>query len=394
MSTPSNPVQANQVQLFAADKAAQAALRNAAITQILNINSQTIYPTSQNVLNITPRNVGIIKRFWVEITGTITNTHATDTATLTDIGLANILSNVTFYDLNNNLRINTSGVHLSLLSALKRRRPLGGTAQYNTADGNNVSTMFNVGPATWGVFQAPATIAANGGTGNYRAVFEVPLEYDNSDMRGAVFANVVNSTMNLQLTLNQNPISAAGSDETFAVYSGATGTHTNSTITVYQEHYDQFNVANLPTIALSTVYELKASTFKGMTPAQDFPMAFANFRDFLSVCSIYNNSGSSGGRANGSDINTWALTTANYTNIFKYGPLTSALLTQNHLSDGLPAGTYYFDFRQKPIWTTQYGNTELVVNPSTAGANAYAYTMWEALALQNTLVGGASLAAG
>src|ERR1700722_12680488 len=78
------------------------------------IFNQTIFPPSNPVLNVVPRNVGLIKRFVVEVTGTLNNTSGT-VAQLTDFGLANLLQTVQFTDLNNNVRINTQGNHLSLL---------------------------------------------------------------------------------------------------------------------------------------------------------------------------------------------------------------------------------------------------------------------------------------
>ena len=69
-------------------------LTSKALTMIQNIFAGTVYPPANPVIqNLTPRNVGIIKKFVVEIVGTITNTDGADTLTLTDTGLANLLSN-------------------------------------------------------------------------------------------------------------------------------------------------------------------------------------------------------------------------------------------------------------------------------------------------------------
>lgn len=371
-------------------------LLSKATRMIQNVLTTTVFPVSQPTINVLPQNVGIITRFVIEIVATVNNNGAT-TATLTDTGLANLLQNVTLYDLQNNLRINTRGLHLHLLSVAKRRRPFAGTAQWNTPDGDNLSQMLNVPPATWPVFQSPQTIPT-GENATLRAVFEVPLAYSDHDLRGAIFANVVNTQMNLQITFNPNIFAAAGSDETYAVFSGSTGTFVSAQINIYQEFLDQLpQGANgqflLPTISLNTVYELKQTHFMAIGTGNDFPFAFTNFRDFFSVFIIYNNSGGAAGRALGTDINYWSLTTANFTNIFKYGPLFNQMLAREVIGADLPIGTYYFSFRSHPVWTTQFGNQQINLNASVAGASAYADVYWEDMGIMSTLSGGSSLAA-
>lgn len=394
------PTGAGQNPGVLSDSQATKILTSKALTMRQNIYSATVAPPSNpTISNLIPRNVGIVKRFIIEILATLTN-GSTGTATLTDGGLANLISNVTFYDLNNNLRINTTGLHLHLLSIVKRRRPFAATANWNTVDTtttNNVSQMLNVPPALWPVFQAPATIAAST-PATVRAVFEVPLAYSDEDLRGAIFANVINSTMNLQITLNTNAMVGAG-DYTYAVYQGSAGTFTSAVVNVYQEYLDQLpsdprtGQLILPQTSLATVYELKNTNLQAITQNQDFPIPFANFRSFLSAFAIYNNNGAANGRALGTDINYWSLSTANFTNIFKYDPLYNVMLSREIVMSDFPAGFYYFSFRKQPIWTTQYGNQQINLNASNVNSGAYCQVMWEDMALQNTLSGGASLPA-
>ena len=74
-----------------------------------------------SVITIQLRNVGLVKRLVVEIAATI-SAGATSVQTLSALGLANLISNVTFIDLGNNTRINSTGWHLNLVSSVKRRR--------------------------------------------------------------------------------------------------------------------------------------------------------------------------------------------------------------------------------------------------------------------------------
>lgn len=385
-----SPQQLNQIQ--------RQAVLSQSLEMIQLVQSITLNPTQNNVYSVQPRYVGLIKKFYVEVIATLTN-GATATATLTDTAIPNLLSNVQLIDLSNNVRINTTGLHLALLASAKRRHQFGATSDFNQVSTNNRSQMTNVPPASWPIFTAPPTIAANA-AGTVRGVFEVPLAYSDDDLRGAIYANVVNATMNLQLTFNLNSMVAANVDQTLAVYNGSAGTFTSVTVNVYQVYLDQLPIANgrvvLPTLDLSTVYELKNTVFTGMTAGIDFPIPYTNFRDFMSTFVIYNNAGaaSSSGRAFGSDMNYLTIQSANFTNIIKYGPLTNQLINRGIEMSDTPAGIYYFSHRKKPISTTQYGNIELVLNPSTAGAAAYASVYWEDMALLNTLTQAGSLAAG
>jgi hypothetical protein len=366
-----------------------------AVTMRQTIYSATVFPPSNNTisLNTAVRNVGIIKRFVVEIVATLTNNSGA-TATLTDFGLSNLISNVTLYDFNNNLRINTDGKHLTMVSGAKRKTPFGACGRWNdsAASGTNISSMLNVPVASWGVFQAPQTIAASA-SATVRAVFEIPVAYSDHDLRGAIYAGIVNSQMNPIITLNANAFTN-GADTTNAVYSGNAGVFTSAAVTVTQEYLDQIPSQGgkllLPPTDLSTVYELKNTTFQSITPNRDFPIPFTNFRSFLSAIMIWNNNGGNG-RAFGTDVNYWSRQTANFTNIFQYDPFYNALLTREIIGSELPAGAYLFSFRQQPIITTQYGNQQLNLNASTASAGNYIIAYWEDMALQNTLQGSASL---
>lgn len=359
------------------------------MTQV--ISSQTVDPTKVTQINIVPRNVGLLKKFIIEISGTAKNNDAANDATLNDIGLCNILSNITFTDLNNNTRIQTTGAHLHFINNAKERKAF---AEPMVAD-------FDAAATTWPIIVAPATVAKAGGTAAYRMVYEVPIAYSDHDLRGAIYMNVVNATAQLQFTLNQaGAFAAAATDDTNAIWDGASPGVLDSgagiKVVVTQVYLDQLPVTKngviLPVLDLATVYELKSSNFSGMTAGTDFPFPYANFRDFLSTLLIYNNDGKT--RVTGTDINYLALQSANFTNIWKVNPLLAAQFANKAMNVGLPKGTYYFDSRRKPISTTQYGNMELINNPITAAAGAYAFVGWEDFALINTLQRATSLPGG
>lgn len=330
---------------------------------VQQIFSTSVDPNSQPVLNIQPRNVGLILGFIVEVSGTVEN-GATDTATRTGLGTANLIKNVTFSDLNNVQRINTAGWHIAMLNSARQGFGFGGAYQPNLpmAFGDN-----------WKPFEAPASLAA-AATGNVKHTFHIPLSYSPQDLRGAIYAAVVNATMNLQITIaNDNDLFVGSSNIVNAVYSGnANGAWDGPvTVTVYQVYLDQLPMQNgmpiLPLLDLNTVYDLKITTQSGVVANKDFPVSYANFREFLSTTPIFDN----GDVFNsGSDVEYWSLTAANSFNLFKVGPDIAALEARQTFMADPPPGVYYFDHRRRPINTISFGNMELNLNAKTVNPGA------------------------
>lgn len=358
-----------------------------AIKKTQEIHSVSFDPAQQNVFNIAPRNAGLILGFWVEVSATVTEQ---DTGTLapTPWGPSNLLSRIQFTDLNNNVRINTTGWHINSLNSAKNRSPF---LAPQTLTGYPIDYGANFG----NLIAAPSI--AQEGTETVKMMYWVPLAYSSLDLRGSVYAGVVNATMNLQLVFNRDGFRAAtGANAVNAVYQGAgTIAFDEAEIKVYQVYYDQLPVSNagpvLPMIDLATIYELKDTVLTGLSVSADFPIPYANFRDFLSTTLIYDN----GTQLNdGTDINYLALQAANYVNIFKVAPNVVKAWERQNIRDDFPSGTYYIDTRDKPVSTVMFGNMELIVNPSVVNANARCLVGWESFALLNQITTAASLSAG
>lgn len=386
MPTPQElALQAQQLNL-----AARSLVIASGVERVQQIFSSTFNPASANLVNVNPRLVGLIKGFWVKVTATVNNGSG-NAITPTDFNIMNTLSQITFTDLQNNVRIQTTGWHLNAINSIKARRIYGSAS-------TNASQDCPIGyGANWAVDSATASIA-NGGTGTITKWYYVPLAYSDTDLRGAIYAGVINATMQLGLTVNPTPGVNTASDSTLAIYLGTTGatsvTLNPVTITVYQHYMDQLPVGQngliLPQIDLSTIYELKNTIVNSMVANQDFPVQYSNFRDFLSTIPVYYNGTA---RVVGADVSYWALQSANLTNLWKEEPNLAALRTRNHLGFDLPKGMYYFGSRDKPISTVQYGNMELILNAITAGAGAYMLIGYEDFAILNTVTGAGSLAA-
>lgn len=395
-----SPAQLNQY--------ARSAIKARAVPMLQSIFS-TVYGAAANttdvsatqpVVNVIPRNVGLIRGFWVKIVAVINN-QSGETATLSDFGPANLLSQIQFNDLNNNTRIQTTGWHVDFVNSIKARRPFGTSLVRTTG----FDDPINYGSNFAGTISAPATIATGASAANSTITmwWYVPLSYSPDDLRGSVYANVVNATMQLNLTFNRSPFVLATADSTSAIYTLAAGATVSSavvsqaTVTVYQDYLDQLPVGQqgviLPILDLATIYELKNTIMTAIPQAQDFPVQYANFRDFLSTIAVYVNTAATGARTGGTDTNYWALQSANFTNIWKLEPGLIATRTRNHLQTDMPPGCYYFGSREKPISTTQYGNMQLVLNTILSGAGAYMLLGYEDLALVQTLSMAGSLAA-
>lgn len=372
-------------QLAAQNAAARSVVLQSSVRMIQNIASLTVTPSQQNILNVVPRNVGLTLGFLVKVTAGVTN-GATNTANLTGFGVANLLSSVTYTDLQNINRVQTTGYHLAMLNSARQGFIFGGTyaSGIPMGYGNN-----------YGAFSGPSTIAG-AGTATLQGYWYVPLAYSSNDLSGAVYTNVVNAAQNLQIVLNQTPFVGA-TDPLNAVYSGnAGGDYTNTvTVTVYQIYRDQIPFQNgvpiLPIQDLNIVYDLKNTTLTGISANQDFPFAYPNMRRFLSTFAVYDNGGTFN---SGSDVNYWSLEAANSTMLFKLDPITAALFARQTFMTDPPPGVYYFDHRDKPIETITFGNMTLNLNASTVNSNASEIVLTEAFQQVNQIPYAASLSIG
>jgi len=345
-------------------------------------------PIVNNTQAIQLRNVGMVKRLIVEVTGTVAAT-AAETQNLTKWGLANIFSNINVTDLSNYQRINTAGWHLYALSSLRRQMAYG-AAYLNDAPVAMGSNMR--------VNDGPQTVNAGTGAQNFRMFYELPLAYSDVDLRGAIYSAVVNATWQLQFTVNPNFFIANNGDPTLGVYqssSGQLGTLSNVVVTVYQVYLDQLPFVNgqpvLPYFDIATGYLITNTNMTALTVGQDFPIQFPNFRQILSTTFLYDN----GGQQNpGTDLNYIGIQAANLVFLYKTDPFTLGLKIRNTIGDDYPAGAYVMETRMQPINTTTYGNMQLVLNPSLVNANANVLIGWEMFGIINQVAGmGGSLAA-
>jgi hypothetical protein len=342
-----------------------------------------------SVITIQLRNVGLVKRLVVEFSATVT-AGATSVQTLTPLGLANLISNITFVDLGNNTRVNSTGWHLNLLSSVKRRRVFGAAYQSDTPNGygnNNNRVMF-----------APATIAATTSS-PIKFILEIPFVKNNHDLRGAIFADVTNAVMQVQITLNPQMFVSSTADPTLAMYQSAgTDLASLSAVTVQcnQNYLDQLPrnpqtaAPILPALDLGTAYLLNNTAGGLPTVNQDNGYAFVNARSYESVAVVYDNNGTL--NINGVDLNYLAVTSANFTNLLRWDGMMAVIAERDIIGDDFPKGTRYLDFRHRPINTDQYGNMQLIINPSSVLGSAATFLFgWESFGIIGQINQGGSL---
>lgn len=352
--------------------------------------TQQIYQTTivpvygqQQVINVPIVNVGLISKFYVQVSTVVTNPSAGATLTRGSFGPFSTFSLIQYTDPATNQRIATPGWHLAAVTARRHRRVPG---QALTSDS---PTGFG---ATMAPIAAPATIAVNT-AGTVACMYEVPLALGRNSLKGAVFAGAVFATQQLQLTFNPN-FAQNSADPLQAVYTGASNANPPTfatTVTVFQEYWDQFPLGLLNALSpdLSTIYEIKSTSFSSLVAASDNFIRFTNLRQFLSNTVAFDN----GGTLNaGTDINFFKLESANQTTEWKRTPLLQSYLTRNHYGDDFPAGVYMFDYSDSPIITAAEGNTVLAVNPNLVNAGAVLQVGWEDLAVSQVLASAPSLA--
>lgn len=362
--------------------AARAAILRGGVKMTQPLRSITVNPDEQNRISFEPKNVGLLLGFIVQVEGVMTNAAGAG-AVRTGFGTGNVLSQISFTDLNSYTRVRVPGWYLAFLNTARSGYGYGGVYAPNLPMdyGNN-----------YDVFEGAANLAAAAAT-DVSHVYYMPVAYSSTDLRGAIYSQSVGATMSLDIEINRTPFTAG--NPLNAVYAGnAGGDWTgNVTVTVYQVYIDQLPRLDngspvVPMLDLNTVYDLKQTTFNGVTAGQDFPMAYSDYRSFLSTFVAYDNAGNFN---DGTDVNYFSLTSANTLNIWRKTPKIAALDTRQIIMSDSPSGTYYFDHRDIPINTINFGSMELNMNASAAGAGARTLVGYEAFALIGNLSGASSL---
>lgn len=349
------------------------------VLQNVKSGSMTYSAGSPTTVNILASNVGLIRRFFLVVAGTV-NCASTYSLTRSQGGLANLLSNVQFTDQNNRLRINTTGWHLHLNASEKRRRPFGAALVASTGFDDTCGLGSN-----FPVMNGPASVT--GGTAqNFTMIFEIPVVNSNTDLSGAIYANQTTSNNQLQFTLNPNAF-VYGSSAFNAAYtaSAAVGTSlptlTNLTWTLYQDFIDQLPVDNSGFAVLPQQDISWALCLQNMNPGVQVANAdnlysltpFNVYQNLMLFWDNYTYNGTTGG-----DVSYIKTQISNTYVLRQWDPLMLAVQTRNIVGADMPGthsstnsgAVYSLDFRAKPLSVNQLSSTNIVFKPTTVNSAA------------------------
>jgi hypothetical protein len=208
--------------------------------------------------------------------------------------------------------------------------------------------------------------------------------------------------MAVQITLNPQMFVSSTADATLAMYqSGGSDLASLSAVTLQcnQNYLDQLPrdprtaAPILPGLDIGTAYLLNNTAGGLPVVNQDNGFAFVNNRSYESVAIIYDNNGTL--NVNGTDLNYLSVVSANFTNILRYDGMMAVLAERDILGDDFPKGVRYLDFRHRPINTDQYGNVQVIYNPSSVlGSAATLLFGWEAYGIIGQVNQGGSLPMG
>ncbi len=408
MATAQQQQQAGQANAMATDL-----IRTRAIKMVQNIFSTTVNPAVTPVINVVPQAVGLVLGFIVEVVANLADPGAGNSYALTPWGPATALSQIQFNDLSNVTRIQTTGWHLHAINSAKGGAPFAAArtnTNYPVAFGDIFGGNLAANQAQ-NIIQAATVYDHTHFAQGVQMMYWVPIAYTQDDLRGAYYANVVNANCQLQLTINPaaSAFVANTGDPTTAMYQAigaSTGGNwgTSFTVNVYQIYYDQLPIIPggqqnagqpiLPYLSMSIIYDIKNTSYPAVVANQDFTIPYANFRDFLSTIALFDNPNTGVLPVQGTDVNYWALRQANSINIFKYTPKYTGLFARSLIGDDYPQAAYYFDSRNKPISTVNFGNMALILNAATANTGAFVQVGFEAFSYQNTIAAAASLNSG
>ena len=380
---------------------AQLDAANAQAVAIINQYARPIYQpmTATQVLDgsmlgrtpvfarMSPRMAGLLRKITVRVEVDI-KVPAGTTLIPGLFGPAAVVGNVQFTDLNNNKRIDTTGWHLAALAAVKNRQPPGAAFLTDTPLGfGNEYGQGIAMPSVPNALSSDTVVTVE-------MVYEVPISYGASDLRGVMYVSTTQATAYLQVEINPLLLQPAGPDANAdSVYTyGGTGIPTVASIRVspWQDYLDQIPLTSagaviLPTQDMGKLYQLINTTQSGITPNTDFRIDFGNLRTYQSQIVRYKN----GNAYRTDDIDLFKIEAANMYQFLNIDPKMLSYKTRNALGMDMPPGSYYFDVRNQPVNTTMYGNLAIIMNANSAATGATVETLSEFFS--DTLTQGATI---
>lgn len=298
-------------------------------------------------------NVGLITRLLLRVSASLTI--GTAVAVPSDKAPFNLISSIKLTDFDNVDRINCSGFQLFSVDCVRRRTYFG----YN----NEAAPQVFSNPT---VPTAVATAALN-------FFIEVPLAYDEQDLRGMLLAQTAVGEAYLAITWNTALITQNDDD---AVYTGAAtstvvleagGTGIN--VNTWQDFIYPQNITAVPPLDVATVYELAGNVVStdNLAAGAEKLISLPNVRTVIGThfTYLFNN------QMSDTDVTKWRII-ANGNNIILDETAFCRLFEQRMwLNSDLREGAWFFVWRERPIETVLFGNVQIGFTPANADANSH-----------------------
>lgn len=307
-------------------------------------------------------NVGLITRLVLQVSARVAI--GTAAAVPSDKAPWNLIQSLKLTDFDNVDRVNCSGVQLFSVNSVRRRTLAG----YN----NEAAVQVMANPVVPTAVNADTII---------QFFVEVPVAYDEQDLRGMMLAQTAVGESYLAITWasslytnnNDDAVYAGAATSTVALVSGQT-----INVRVWQDFIYPQQINAIPSLDVATVYELAGNVIStdNLAVAQEKLISLPNVRSVIGThfTYIFNNLMDNPTVAAGAEqtyqVSRWRIL-ANGNNILSDETTPMHLWDmRSWLNSDLRAGMYFFQFRERPIETALYGNVQIGLTPLNVDANS------------------------
>jgi hypothetical protein len=317
-----------------------------------------------------PTGAGVTMFMVVRVEALVVNTHASQLATRSAFGGANLLKRMEYTDPDGYLRhTGISGRALEMNAQHRQADVVGGSSV--------IASNYGMDLDAGGSDVAPLSIAANT-SATISHTFIIPFAVGQNDCRGAV-ANVLSTgqqTLKLTFPTKAEAFVPTGADAFNALYVGGTMSFASlkyEVISVTKNRNLPSNPSQmLPVEDFADVYMLQEGARTNLVAGVDTKIPMDANRRMLSAFYFYNNGGTLNRET---DVTSLSVLAGGSQDLLRCSPKICNMFAKNVLTNGLPPATYYQDFRRDNMDVANKGSIDLVFMPATVNSGATLYTL-------------------
>lgn len=335
-------------------------------THTLTGNNDLVSPE----ITMHPTASGIQQYMALRVTGGFLN-NGTAPVALTPFGIANIIQRIEYTDTAGYIRhAGVSGRALELMAYAR---------QYDVVGGAFVEDpLYGVGLQSGTSDAIGQTTLTPGQSTTFSHTFIIPFAYGASDQRGAVPALLQQGQQSLKIrfpTLAELAVPLVGNPLKAVWQQTAAGTldveYTSLSFELYTFTKNRNLPQQLPLEMFADTYQLYELAYNVTAAGTDQLIPLEPGRIHYNGFVVYNN----GNQLNTeTDVNSLSVLFAGSQDAHRLSAPVHNAIARNYLRSGLPAGTYYYNWRNDPMETaTKGGSIDVVVNPSVVNAGATLY---------------------